>query len=274
MKGLVLKVAKFCSYSFLSLKFPNCGDKDAFCPPGIGRRFSSLFQGETGRSEYFLYHSVLYFSSNFNSRSSVRHCGIFWSGLLWSQVKMKVNVAQSCPTLCDPMDYTVHGILQARILQWVAVPSSRVSSQPRDRTQVSCNAGGFFTIWATRETPLIPVRSNGFVCVCVGGGIPWGFLYTRSYCLQIDIILIFPFWSGDFFLLPLPQPVFLVLCLSTMLSSIESRYLCFIPDLGQKVSSLSPLSKKSAVGFSISSLLCFFLIMKVSNFIKCFLIIM
>ena len=42
----------------------------------------------------------------------------------------KVKVTQSCPTLCDPMDYTVHGILQARILEWVAVPSSRGSSQP------------------------------------------------------------------------------------------------------------------------------------------------
>ena len=54
--------------------------------------------------------------------------------------KAKVKAAQSCPTLCDPMDYTVHGILQARILEWVAVPFSRVSSQPRDPTQVSCSA--------------------------------------------------------------------------------------------------------------------------------------
>ena len=49
------------------------------------------------------------------------------------------------------MDYTVHGILQARILEWVAVPFSRGSSQPRDRTQVSCVAGGLFTSWTTRE---------------------------------------------------------------------------------------------------------------------------
>ena len=50
---------------------------------------------------------------------------------------VKVKVAQSCPTLCDPMKYTVHGILQARILEWVALPFSRGSSQPRDRTQVA-----------------------------------------------------------------------------------------------------------------------------------------
>ena len=50
---------------------------------------------------------------------------------------VKVKVTQLCPTLCDPMDYAVHGILQARILEWVAVPFSRGSSQPRDWTQVS-----------------------------------------------------------------------------------------------------------------------------------------
>ena len=59
--------------------------------------------------------------------------------------KVKVKVAQLCLTLCDPRDYTVHGILQARILEWVAFPFSRGSSQLRDGTQVSCIAGGFFT---------------------------------------------------------------------------------------------------------------------------------
>ena len=57
---------------------------------------------------------------------------------------VKVKVAQLYPTLCNPMDYTVHGILQARILEWVAFPFSRGSSQPRDGTQV-CTAGRFFT---------------------------------------------------------------------------------------------------------------------------------
>ena len=55
--------------------------------------------------------------------------------------KVKLKVVQSCPTLCDPMVYSVHGILQARILEWVAFPFSRGSSQPRDRTGVSCIAG-------------------------------------------------------------------------------------------------------------------------------------
>jgi len=63
----------------------------------------------------------------------------------------KVKVAQSCLTLCHPTDYTVHGILEARILEWVAVPFSKGSSQPRDRTQVSRLAGRLFTSWVTRE---------------------------------------------------------------------------------------------------------------------------
>ena len=67
--------------------------------------------------------------------------------------KVKVKVAQSCPTLCDFMNFTVHGILQVRILEWVAVPFSRGFSQTRDGTQVSHTAGGFFTGWATREAP-------------------------------------------------------------------------------------------------------------------------
>ena len=59
--------------------------------------------------------------------------------------KVKVKVAQSCLTLCDPMDYTVHRILQVRILQWVAYPFSSRSPQPGNQTRVSCIAGRFFT---------------------------------------------------------------------------------------------------------------------------------
>ena len=58
---------------------------------------------------------------------------------------MKVKVAWSCLTLYNPMDYTVQGILQARILEWVAFPFSRGSSQRRDETHVFGIAGGFFT---------------------------------------------------------------------------------------------------------------------------------
>ena len=67
-----------------------------------------------------------------------------WDGTGLSSY-MKVKVTQLCPTLFDPIDYTVHGILQAGILEWVAFPSSRGSSQSRGQIQVSHIAGGFFT---------------------------------------------------------------------------------------------------------------------------------
>ena len=70
--------------------------------------------------------------------------------LLLSVWVAKVNVTQLCLTLCDPMDCSplvssVHGILQARILEWVAIPFSRESYQPWDQTRVSCIAGRFCT---------------------------------------------------------------------------------------------------------------------------------
>ena len=76
----------------------------------------------------------------------------------WNR-KVKVLVAQSCPTPCNPMNCSlpgssVHEILQGRILEWVAIPFSRGSSQPRDWTYVSYIAGRFFTTWATREALL------------------------------------------------------------------------------------------------------------------------
>ena len=70
---------------------------------------------------------------------------------LFTSPCVKVKVSHSCLSLCNPMDYTVHEILQARIPDWVALPFSRGSSQPRDWTQVSHIAGGFFTNWAIRE---------------------------------------------------------------------------------------------------------------------------
>ena len=75
---------------------------------------------------------------------------------LQTDYESKSEVAQSCLTLCHPVDCSlpgssVHGILQARILEWVAISFSRGSSQLRDRTQVSCISGRRFNLWATRE---------------------------------------------------------------------------------------------------------------------------
>ena len=88
----------------------------------------------------------------------------------WGEVK----VTQSFLTLCNPMDYTVYGILQARILEWVAFPFSR------DWTPVSGIAGGFFTSWATRDwTPVSGIAGGLFTSWAtredhtVGGNINW-----------------------------------------------------------------------------------------------------
>jgi len=79
--------------------------------------------------------------------------------------KVKVLVTPSCPTLSDPTDYSlpgssVHGILQAKLLDWVAVPFSRGSSWPRDQTQVSCTESGFFTVYATIGFSTLPSPSH------------------------------------------------------------------------------------------------------------------
>ena len=74
----------------------------------------------------------------------------------WTNLSSVVKVTQSCPTLCNPMDCSppgssVYGIFQARILEWITLPCSRRSPWTRNETWVSCIAGRFFTIWATRE---------------------------------------------------------------------------------------------------------------------------
>ena len=76
------------------------------------------------------------------------------------------------------MDYTIHGILQARILEWVAVPFSRGSSQPRDPTQVSCIAGRLFTSWATREA-----QEYWRVAYSCSSGSSWPRNLTRVSCI-------------------------------------------------------------------------------------------
>ena len=76
-----------------------------------------------------------------------------------SYTALHYAVTQSCPTLQHREPHQAPpsmGILQARLLEWVAYPFSRESSRPRNQTRVSCIAGGFFTIWATREAPYLP----------------------------------------------------------------------------------------------------------------------
>ena len=106
---------------------------------------------------------------------------------------VKLVVAQSCSALWEPMDCSppgssVHGIFQAKILEWVAISFSRGSSRPRDQTQVSYIAGRSFTIWATKKPPPFFVlkdrQSN-----------PWAFnlLVKKNAVIHNFWIIIIPF---------------------------------------------------------------------------------
>ena len=93
-------------------------------------------------------------------------CGVYSLKNTW-RTRVCLFV-QSCPTLCDPMDCSlpgssVGGILQARTLEWVAIPFSRESSWPRDCTQVSCLIGRFFTIWTPREAHMKNINCHPFI---------------------------------------------------------------------------------------------------------------
>ena len=129
---------------------------------------------------YFTYRlSVLNIKSSFLinlENQKIRHNSASWFCRI--PLKVKVNITQY-PTLCNHMDYTVHGIFQARILKWVAFPFSRGSSQPRDQTQVSSITGGFFTNWSTRE--------DWVVTIYFLPQIPAGQLYQLCYLLD-------PYW--------------------------------------------------------------------------------
>ena len=106
------------------------------------------------------------------------------------------EVAQSSLTLFDPMDCSlpgssVHGIFQAKVLEWVAISFSRGSFQPRDRTWVSYTAGRRFTMWVTREASAVKRK--------ITGSTPWtvitGWQCPRSPTLYYERILSHTAWS-------------------------------------------------------------------------------
>ena len=100
-----------------------------------------------------------------------------------------LSLTQSSPTVCSPMDCSppgssAHGIFQAKILEWVALPFSRGSSQPRDWTQVSCIAGRLFTIWATRKTPCMLYE------LIIGDGQKTKSLWNKANVLKTKILIV------------------------------------------------------------------------------------
>ena len=115
-------------------------------------------------------------------------------------VKVKSEVTQSCPTLCDPMDcslsgFSIHGIFQARVPEWVSISFSSRSSWPRDQTPVSCIAGRCFTLSATREAPGI-VQSLSCVQLLV---TPWTVAHQAPLSMGFSRQ---EYWSG----FPFPSP--------------------------------------------------------------------
>ena len=121
------------------------------------------------------------------------------------------EVSQSCVTLCDPMDCSLpgsstHGILQARVLEWVAISFSRGSSQSRDWTWVSHIARRCYTIWATREALFqheifdIKFYSSQFFISSVHGVLCFWFQNVTHFCLLLCILA-----STTFILVPDPS---------------------------------------------------------------------
>ena len=101
----------------------------------------------------------------------------------WTQCQVKVKVAQLCPTLCNPMYFTVHGILQARILDWAAYPFTSGSFQPRNQTGVTCIAGGFFNNWAMRVRSTLQNQSVQSLSYVRLFATPWTAMCQASLCI-------------------------------------------------------------------------------------------
>ena len=143
---------------------------------------------------------------------------------------VKTEFAQSHLTLCDPLDDTVHGILQAWILQWVAVPLCKGSSQPRDRTHVSWMAGGFFINWATREAhvKLFPLDSEpGPFCML---GEHDNHHTTETMCSHQQMVL-YPYIPSPSFQSGLRRNSWQMLFCFLKNSSSTSSTLAFLPPL-------------------------------------------
>ena len=136
----------------------------------------------------------------------------------WNVTYLLLHVhTQSCPTLYDPTDCSppgssVHGILRARILEWVAISFSRGSSQPRNQTQVSCMAGRFFTIWATREA-----KNTGVAChFLVQVSFRTQGMNPHLFCLLHWQANLYPALPGK----PIPDLTFI------LINQLRARYNC------------------------------------------------
>ena len=154
---LLFLLSVYCSELSWSL-FNSC---QSLCPLYWSNNTAVLPNSHRLRLEglHLSYNPVVFFFFNFwlwwHSKKYILHHDLV--PLVYTII---VSVAQSNLTLSDPMESSppgcsAHGILQTTVLEWVAMPSSRGLSQPRDRIEVSCIAGRFFTVWATQEASSI-----------------------------------------------------------------------------------------------------------------------
>ena len=156
------------------------------------------------------------------------------------------EVAQSCPTLCSPMDCSlpgssVHGIFQAIVLEWIAISFSRVSSQPKDRTQVSCIVDRHFTIWATREVLQVYSTYSLYLCLNYFKKEKW-----KNQAHTFYVLIIHKLWRRDSFM-----PLYMIYWASQVALVVKNlpANAGDVRDMG-----LIPRSRRSPGGGNCSSL--------------------
>ena len=120
-------------------------------------------------------------------------------GNFWTLLESKSEVAQSCLTLCDPMDCSlpgssIHGIFQARVLEWVAISFSRGSSWPRDRIPVSRVISRCFTVWATREVLVQGRKRKNYCSIAMSSNLLSDLLLYRRGLISWQTEVIFFLW--------------------------------------------------------------------------------
>ena len=143
----------------------------------------------------------------------------------WPSVNMKVLVTQSCPVLRDSMDCSLasssaHGILQARILEWLAIPFTKGSSQPRDRIGFQCSvsgtAGRFFIIWDTRRALTFygwPQNHDAGGCTILYANIlPWAYNEAQGLLEAESSAVLELVGSKQFSLCPVAMSFFQTSC--------------------------------------------------------------
>ena len=146
----LVTVLHFIVFITISLNFWNMKQKQHNrCLCVVTNNYCEIFCPEK-----FLVACVCVYTHTLTHIYTHKHIYMHVFYFVWHIITVFVLVAQSCPTLCNPLDCSppgsfVHGILQARILEWILIPFSRMSAQFRGWARVFCIAGRFFTIWAS-----------------------------------------------------------------------------------------------------------------------------